>query len=365
MKRVALLLLSLATIAGCCFTGSGGTASSGSVASDYAALGPLPPKDPVDPKLIERGKMLFFDVRLSGDASMSCATCHQPDKAWTDGVALGTAYPDSKGFRNTKTILNSSYGDYFYWDGRLTKADKDTQVRDMIVETHYLNMDGRLMLERLKQVPEYVELFGATLGGEPSFGRTLKAVAAFQGSLNSVNAPFDAGTMSAEAKRGQRVFEGKAGCVQCHNGPYFSDGQAHATGAGDNPDVFSDPYRHFTIRSFTKFMGVDGFERLGADPGFYIVTKDDADWGKFVTPTLREVSRTAPYMHGGTIETLADVVDFYDAGAGPELKPLGLSDRDKADLVAFLEALSGEDPSIEPPEVPPYQVIADWLSVPN
>lgn len=366
MKRVVLVLLLLATVYGCSVgVRTGGTVSSGSDVVEPPAIGPLPPRETPNPRLVELGKMLFFDDRLSGDASMSCATCHQPDKGWADGVALGTAYPDSQGFRNTKTILNAVYGDYFYWDGRLSRSDLQTQVRDMITETHYLNMDGRLMLERLKQVPEYVELFEETLGGEPSFGRALTAVAAFEETLVSRNAPFDTGKMSAEAKRGRRLFEGKAGCISCHNGPYFSDGKAHATGVEDNADLIANPYRHFTLRSFAKFMGVDGFERLGADPGHYIVTKDDAHWRTFVTPTLREASRTAPYMHGGTIETLAEVVDFYDRGAGDELKPLHLSSKQKADLVAFIEALSGDDPSIDPPEIPKYQVISDWLSKPN
>jgi len=365
MPSRTLLLLAAVTVAGCCFVGGPKATTSGDAGAQYAALGPLPPLEQPDPRLVELGRMLFFDTRLSGDGVLSCASCHDPEQAWTDGVALGIAYPGSKGFRNTRTIINSVHGDYYYWDGRLTKADRDTQVRDMITETHYMNMDGRLMLERLKQVPEYVVLFNETLGGEPSFGRTLKAIAAFESTLVSGPTPFDTDTMSAEARRGQKVFEGKGGCIACHNGPYFSDGQNHATGVDDNPELFSDPLRHLTLRSFSKFMGVDGFERLGADPGFYTVTKEDSDWRTFVTPTLREVSRTAPYMHGGTMETLADVIEHYDAGAGPELQPLGLSDGEKADLIAFLEALSSEPVAFDAPEIPPYQVISDWRNVEN
>ncbi len=361
MQR-AVALMTMLSISAC---GPKAGPKAGSGASSHPEIGPLPELDAGDPELVELGKTLFFDTKLSGDASMSCATCHDPEKGWTDGVALGTAYPDSLGIRNTKTIINAMHGEVFYWDGRLSKGDRDTQVRDMITETHYLNMDGRLMLERLKQVPEYVDDFTRLLGGEPSFGRTLKAVAAFQTSLVSENAPFDTGEMSPEARRGMRLITGKAGCIECHNGPYFSDGQPHETGAPENPSLWEEPRRHFTLRSYAKFMGVDNFERLGADPGFYVVSKEDEDFGKFVTPTLRELTRTAPYMHSGMLETLEDVVAFYDAGEGEELEPLNLSDTNRTDLVAFLESLSGDDLAIEIPEVPDYQIIKDWYGQDN
>ena len=330
-----------------------------------APLGPLPPRTAPNARLTELGKMLFHDKRLSGNASMSCATCHDPDRAWTDGVALGTAYPDSQGIRNTPTLLNAVYNRYYYWDARLTGKDKQTQVRDMITESAYMNMDGRLMLERLKQVPEYVALFNETLGGEPSFGRTLKAIAAYEETLVTSGSPFDKGELDEAATRGLALFEGKAGCVACHSGPYFSDSEAHHTGVADHPDLVDDPNRHFTLRAFAKFMGVDGFENIQQDPGFYIVTKDDDDRRAFRTPTLREVARTAPYMHSGVYATLAEVVEHYDRGEGGEIEPLGLSDDEKTDLVAFLESLSGDLPDTSVPEIPPYQSIADWKNQDN
>ncbi len=335
--------------------------------TDVPDIGPLPELKSPDPAKAELGKLLFFDVRLSGDASMSCASCHQPENGWADARDLSLAYPGSKYFRNTQTVLNMAYNRYFYWDGRLTGKDRETQVRDKITETHFMNLDGRLMQERLKQVPEYVQRFQAAFGGEPSFGRTLKAIAAFEQTLVSKNVPFDTGKMSKAAKKGLKLFKGKAGCIRCHNGPMFSDFAAHKTGVPEHPDLLTDPQRATTFRSVLKFLGVPNFENLRRDPGFYVVSKMDEDFGKFVTPTLRELENTAPYMHNGTLATLEEVVEFYKRGGGEgsELKPLHLSKKDVQALVAFLESLSGDEITMDAPASPPYEVIANWREVPN
>ena len=339
-------------------------------AASVPAIGPLPALKAPASELAELGKLLFFDTRLSGDVTMSCSTCHVPAKGWADGLALSEAYPGTRYFRNTKTVVNVAHARYFYWDGRLSGRDMPTQVRDSITESHFLNMDGRIMLERLKQVPEYVRRFDAALGQEPSFGGTLKAIAAFEKTLVSRNVPFDQGRLSPAAQRGQRLFEGKAGCIQCHNGPMFSDFAAHQTGVGGHPELVGDPLRHLTLRSFAKFMGVPNFENLRDDPGYFTVTKQPADYGAFVTPSLRELKYTAPYMHNGTLTTLEEVVDFYAAGGGagakdPLLRVVSLSPQEKAGLVAFLEALSGDPITMDPPKLPEYELIANWRSVPN
>ena len=334
-------------------------------------IGPLPAIEAPAAAQVELGKKLFFDYRLSGDATMSCSTCHIPDKGWADGLALSLAYPGTRYFRNTKTLINAAHARYFYWDARLSGKDLPTQVRDSITETHFLNMDGRVMLERLKQIPEYVQGFQKAFGAEPSFGGTLKAIAAFEKTLVSHNVPFDQGAMSPAAERGRGLFEGKGGCIQCHYGPTFTDYQAHETGVPDHPDIVGDPLRHLTLRSFAKFMGVPNFENLRDDPGFFTVTKMPADYGTFVTPSLRELVHTAPYMHNGTLATLEGVVDFYDAGGGagpgkdPLLQPLNLRAQDKTDLVAFLHALSGDPIAMAAPELPEYEVIPNWRQEPN
>ncbi len=336
-------------------------------AASFPDIGPLPELEAPNPDKVALGKMLFFDVRLSGDASLSCASCHQPNNNWTDGKDLSLAYPGSKYFRNTQTIMNMAYKRYFYWDGRLTGNDRDTQVRDKVTETHFMNLDGRIMFERLKQVPEYVEMFQKAFGDEPNFGRTLKAVAAFEQTLVSKNVPFDTGKMSKLAKKGMKLFKGKAGCVKCHNGPMFTDSEAHLIGVPEHPDLLTDPERATTFRSVMKFLGVPNYSNLRRDPGYFVVSKLNKDFGKFVTPSLREVSNTEPYMHNGTLETLEDVVEFYNngGGKGSELQALKLSGKEKKALVAFLQSLSGDEVTVEVPVLPDYQVIENWREVPN
>ena len=320
-----------------------------------------------DSTLENLGRYLFFDPRLSGDGSMSCASCHDPAKSYTDGLPLSTAYPGSDGFRNTKTILNAMRAQHFYWDGRLSGADPETQVRDAITETLFMNMDGRLMLERLKQVPEYVQMFEKAYGdgSEPSFGGTLRAIAAFEKTLVTGPSPYDTGRLSEAAQRGLRLFGDKAQCANCHSGSDFTDGKAHLTGVPDNASVFTEPLRHLTFRSFIKAMGVPGYMNVRTDVGRYTVTKTEEDVGRFMTPSLRQVARTAPYMHNGVLSTLTDVVNFYnDAGTG-EVGPLELTATEIVDLVAFLGSLTGSEPDTQIPTLPRYQAIDNWLEVRN
>ena len=330
-------------------------------------LEPLAPLPPMKAEQVELGRYLFFEPRLSGDGSLSCDSCHDPAAGWGDGKALSAGYPGSEYFRNAQTLLNAAYYKRSYWDGRLAASDLPTVVRDHLTEAHFMQVDGRLLAERLKQVPEYVDRFQTAFGGEPTFGRTLNAITAFLRTLTSRNAPIDryvkgdAGALSAEAREGLALFQGKAGCVQCHAGPLLSDQGSHALGVPENPDVFANPLRHITFRRFFRTLGAPNAERYREDPGLYGVTKDLRDWGKFRTPSLREVARTAPYMHNGTLATLEAVVDFYDQGGGPPrnksplLRPLGLGANEKRALVEFLKSLSGDPLVIERPDLPDYQ----------
>ena len=323
-----------------------------------------PPKAFKDAEVV-LGKYLFFDPRLSGDGSTSCASCHQADKVWTDGKALSSGYPGTLYFRNTPTVLNVIFSKYAYWDGRLDSSDMATVVRDHITEAHFQQADGRLVVERLKQVPEYVQLFKTAYGGGPSFGRILDAVSAYVLSLNSSASPYDryvAGqtdALSPDAKAGRALFEGKARCAACHVGPTFSDGKFYALGVSQNKEIFTEPLRHITFRRFFRTLGVPDYRNLFEDVGRYAVTKDKADWGAFRTAPLREVALTAPYMHNGTLATLDDVVRFFNQGGGPgnkALKPLSLSNAEAAQLVAFLKSLSSERPTATPPALPGYQI---------
>ncbi|MGZ0163049.1 MAG: cytochrome-c peroxidase [Planctomycetales bacterium] len=322
----------------------------------------------LDPAQVDLGRQLFFDPRLSGDATISCATCHSPEHGWADGIALSKGYPGTRYFRNTPTVVNAALGRLMYWDGRLPSSDLPTLVRDHISEAHFLQADGRLVIERMRQVPEYERQFKSAFGGEPSYGRILNAVAAFVSSLTSQEVPFDkflAGdeaAISEEARRGLEIFKGKAGCIQCHDGAMLSDGKFHSLGLNANPEIFQDPLRHITFRRFFRTLGVADYAAMRHDAGLYCVTKVKHDRELIRTPTLREVSKTAPYMHDGQLPTLEAVVSFYNSGGGPRaskdarLKPLGLTDVEQADLVTFLKTLSGKPIEVAKPKLPAYQL---------
>src|SRR3990172_2140443 len=206
------------------------------------SLAPLPPLPASPPEQVALGRLLFFDTRLSGDASISCASCHDPRKAWGDGKPLSTGYPGAEYFRNAQTLLNAAHYRRSYWDGRMDGHDLPTLVRDHLTEPALMQVDGRLFPERLKQVPEYDAMFRRVFGGEPTFGRSLNAVAAFVRTLTSRGAPLDrylegdTAALSPAARDGLALFQGKAGCLRCHDGPLLSDQKFHALGVPDSAD---------------------------------------------------------------------------------------------------------------------------------
>ena len=341
-----------------------------------AGMGSLPALE-TDKAKAELGKRLFFDKRLSGDAAISCATCHKPENGFAHPAALSPGYPGNKHFRNSPTLINAAHKKVWFHDGRIGTNLNDV-TREMITEDYLMNMDMRIMQERLKQDPVYVKMFEAAGYGEPSNGGVRKAIPEYLKTLTSRGVPFDTGKLSKAAKRGQKLFTGKAGCVQCHSGPLFSDGQAHNTGVPENFDVFMDPERHQAFIAYADFLGIENYMNLKRDPGAHVQTHkaDGSGMGKFMTPTLRELKYTAPYMHNGMLKTLKNVVAFYNEGGGqdrnkdPRLTPLNLSKHEQNDLVAFLESLSGEPLtgagfvwSQSYPEE--YAPIANWLQVRN
>ncbi len=333
----------------------------------------LPPLK-VKPKLAGLGKRLFFDPRLSGDTAISCASCHVPGKGFADGKALSDAYPGTLGFRNTPTLINTAYKEVWFHDGRIGTNLNDI-TRDQLTETFWMNMDMRLMQERVKQDPVYVRMFKAAGLGEPSNGGIRNAIPEFLKTLTSKNVPFDRGRLSAAAKRGMAIFKGKGGCGACHRGPLFSDGKPHNLGVPENPEVFKDPKRHVTFIGFAKFMGIQNYMNLRRDPGAAVRTNYAKDMGTFITPTLRELKHTAPYMHNGVFATLKEVVAFYNRGGGRDrnkdkrIKPQGLSGKEQSDLVAFLESLSGDPLTsgeyVEKNLDTTYKPIADWWNARN
>lgn len=338
-KKLTLFLASIVAASGVMAT---------SLAAQSTDFGPVP-KAEVDAAKANLGKRLFFDARLSGDAAISCSSCHNPAKGFTDGLPLAKAYPGSDGFRNAPTLINTALKAAWFHDGRLGTNLNDV-TRESITETYNMNMDMRLMQERVKQDPIYVEMFKAAGYGEPSNGSIRKAIPEYLKTLTSRGSDFDKGSMSASAQNGFELFKGKAGCSDCHSGNRFTDDTPHNTSVPENPEIWSNPMRHLTYVSFAMFMGIENYMNIRRDVGAHVRSHkvDGTDIGKFMTPSLRELTYTAPYMHNGMIGSLKDVVAFYNAGGGDDVnkdarvKPLGLSDAEQADLVAFLTALSGD-----------------------
>ena len=243
-------------------------------------------------------------------------------------------------------------------------------TRESITEDYVMNMDMRLMQERLKQDPVYLEMFEAAGLGEPSNGGVRKAIPEYLKTLISRNAPFDTGQMSDAALRGQDIFTGKGNCATCHSGTRFTDDDPYNIGVPENPEIWSNPVRHATYAAFASFMGVQNYMNVRRDVGAQIRRNRAEDTGAFITPTLRELNYTAPYMHNGMFKTLFEVVSFYNAGGGddankdPAIKPLGLTFVEQQDLVAFLESLSG-DPLTTPEFVWDGEISTNYPAIEN
>ncbi|MBI3184169.1 MAG: cytochrome-c peroxidase [Myxococcales bacterium] len=351
-------------------------ADNGRAIRPLGSLGPVPvpPDNKISEPKAELGKLLFFDARLSGDVSTSCASCHDPRQGWGDGGDLSRGYPGTQHWRNSQTVLNSAYHAKLFWAGESTSLE--AQANSAITGNLAGNGEPDMIEERLAQAPEYVELFRKAFGSfKPQYPDVLKAIATFErvaAVSDPGKVPFDrflggdAGALSAAAQRGRALFEGKARCTQCHDGPLFSDEDYHNLGVPKNPAFESDPQRQIALRWQHYIRGVDEkatYRSADRDLGLFYETKRPQDQGRFRTPSLRELAHTAPYMHNGVFFTLEEVVDFYDQGGGddpqkdPLMKPLGLTAQEKGDLVEFLNSLSGPPIVVDPPLLPQYAVL--------
>ena len=339
-----------------------------------AALPEMPvPKDaPLTPDRVELGKLLYFDSRLSGDASISCADCHEPKQGWGDGGDLSRGYPGTVHWRNSQTVMNSAYlTKGWFWTSSAPTLEK--QAHGAITGALAGNLKPVLAEERLKQIPRYVELFKKVYGEAPSYERALSAISAYERTLVSDDSPFDQymrgdkTALNARQLRGKALFEGKAQCIVCHNGALMTDQAHYNIGVPPNPAFEEDPQRQIAMRERMRSKGFteDVYLKLDRDPGRFRATKDMADIGKFRTAPLRYIKYTAPYMHNGAFITLEEVVDFYNRGGDDDpfvtktdkIKPLGLNPQEKADLIAFLDSLSGKEILVERPELPPYGLL--------
>lgn len=306
-----------------------------------AAMGQAPPKPPLGlapvqwPKdnpysaeKVELGKLLYFDKRLSGDNTVSCASCHSPRFAYTDGGAVSTGIKGQRGGVSAPTVINRAYSLAQFWDGRAGTLEE--QAKGPIQNPIEMGETHENVVKKLNGIQGYRKMFGKVFGSEEiTIDNVAKAIATFERTVLSGNSAFDkysAGNkkaMTAAQVRGMDVYFNKAKCDQCHEGINFTSNGYHNLGVGSTKST--------------------------PDVGRYAVTKQDKDWGAFKTPTLRDVARTAPYMHDGSLKTLEEVVDYYDKGGQPnrnldeKIVKLNLTAEQKKDLVEFMKALNGEN----------------------
>lgn len=316
----------------------------------------LPADNPINKDKVALGRSLFFDPRLSDDNTVSCATCHSPQAAFSDNRQVSLGVDSRAGDRNAPTIINRAFSREQFWDGRANSLEE--QFKAPLINPKEMAMPSHeLLVKKVGDINGYKSWFTRVFARDVNLDDMAKAIAAFERTVVSGNSRFDEfrngkeHALNEAEKRGMAIFFGKARCSQCHNGPNFTDEKYHNIGVGWNATL--------------------------VDLGRYKVTHDEQDIGAFKTPTLREIAGTAPYMHNGAFATLEATVAFYNMGgiANPFLdvemkrpkltleqtleyyekrndpgKPspetasvkLELTRQEQADLVAFLKTLSGQ-----------------------
>ena len=331
----------------------------------------------------ELGYLVLFDPKLAGDPSLSCADCHDPKQGWSFADTMSKGYPGSVHFRGSQTLVNTGYHDKFFWQGGSPSLEK--QAPSAAGGAQSGNGSRDVMETRLRFSPEYVKRFKEVFGTEwPLIRDAWRAMAAFERWLSQPNTPFDRflkgekDAISAKAKKGLDLFVGKAGCIECHNGPTFNDGKFYKLGL-PQPAEYLESGLHQTglkFRTMNKGEKETLWRVAKDDLLYYFNTKRPQDMGKSRTGPLRYIEFTAPYMHNGLFFTLEEVVDFYNEGGGENqwtkpnqfnpcgaktkaLKPLNLTDDEKEALVEFLLTLDDEEALLPVPEVPAYAAMPD------
>ena len=287
-----------------------------------------PADNPYSTARVQLGKDLFYDGRLSSNGVTSCAFCHLPEHAFSDSAPISTGVSGKLLGRHTPTLINRAWGRSEFWDGRAPTLE--SQVIIPTTNPDEMNMTADKAVQTLQSIKGYAPLFAAAFGDPTiNFDRIAKAVATFERTIVAGDSPYDryaAGDKSAltkQQKEGLAFFEGKGECAECHNGP------------------------NFTNEKFAN-LGI-GMERPFPDPGLAVVTKKKGDFGKFKTPTLRNLAQRAPYMHDGRFKTLGEVLDFYSKGGLPNphvdsrLLHFYMDAETKRSLLAFLDALNGKN----------------------
>lgn len=297
---------------------------------------PFPEDNPFSVEKADLGRLLFFDPILSGSQSRSCSNCHNPSLSWGDGLPRALGEKQVPLAVRSPTLIDVAWVEQFGWDGKFRSLEAVTF--GPITGKGNMNLpEPDILMSRLSAIPGYVQAFDAAFGKNAINKQNVeRALATYQRTIVAKESPFDRWVdgdetaIDASAKRGFGLFAGKARCAECHSGPAFTDGSFHDIGTAKDDDIG----RGRLFPSSVKLRYA------------------------FKTPTLRDVSRRAPYMHDGSEPTLEAVIDLYDRGGidrpsrSPKITKLGLSDKEKADLLAFLRTLDGAPEHVQVPILP-------------
>ncbi len=333
---------------------------------------PVPADNPQTEAKIKLGDKLFHDARLSADGKVSCSTCHDSGKGFTDNLPVSVGFNSLTGTRNAPTVINSAYMTTLFWDGR--EPDLEGQSKGPPVNPVEGGLENHdVLIEIIRKDPEYVkhfkDVFGVGAAGI-EIDHVAKAIASFERTIVSGNSPFDRYYYGGDGKamtdaqvRGFELFTGKGRCVSCHiveqTQALFTDNRFHNIGVG---------FKAIQGKENATAAALLKKKRAGADLdvtvltegniselGRFVVTENPTEVGAFKTSTLRNIAITQPYMHDGSLATLEDVVDFYNNGGRVKdtdplsgfqsggIRPLNLTDQEKEDLVAFMEALTSPE----------------------
>ncbi len=329
----------------------------------------IPLLNPQTEEKVALGKRLFHDKRFSANAQVSCATCHDSGKAFTDHEPVSKGIDQLKGARNAPSVINAAFSKTQFWDGRA--PDLETQSIQPMLNPIEMGMhDKQAVLAVIKDDPSYPDQFARVFAIDSSaidIGHVAKALASYERTLISGNAPFDRyyfendqAAISQAAKRGLSVFFNQAACASCHlldrGFALFTDHQFHNIGVGyDKIAVVLEKlaYQDETDLSVANVQALSGSH--ASELGRFLVSQRLLDLGAFKTPTLRNIEKTPPYMHDGSLATLEAVVDYYNTGGAvsgarpesrfidPRIRPLHLTDQQKSDLVTFMRSLTSPE----------------------
>ncbi|MCF6148756.1 MAG: cytochrome-c peroxidase [Candidatus Kuenenia sp.] len=327
----------------------------------------IPEENPLTNEKVELGKLLFFDKRLSADDTISCATCHEPQKGFADGEVLAIGINGQKGTRNSPTVLNAAFFDLQFWDGRAITLEE--QAKQPLINPVEMGMPSHgAVVDKISNIPEYKTSFDSVFGSKKiTIDQIAQAIASFERTLVSFNSPFDRfisgdkNAISESASRGWELFRGKGRCITCHefnvSYPFFTDNAFHNIGVAMKDKDFEAMARE--AASPDADPNVLANKKGSAELGRYIVTRQPKDIGAFKTSGLRNIALTAPYMHDGSEPTLESVIEFYDKGGIPNpnldggIRPLNLTQEEKKDLVEFMKSLTSDTiPETDSPRNP-------------